>query len=283
VAQELRTGDAGRPPPPAVVRGRAPASSNNPHRGNGNCPLSGRSHTSGAGSSLIGADRARRRRYAVGQRRRLSCPTRRSSSATRCRRAAFSAWSQATVAAVSLARVCRQRATRHRGKQTRCERRPVGGRPQTAHRPGSNGVRTPPDATSGMGPGGPWPGPANLRLGGAGRQMAYSLLTRQARIACSETCSRGVPGQRSNRTPGGEPYPLRRNVGVGRLSRTIGRNAARAHPGFLAGGCPQTPESVVRTNTCRTARRVSEEHAGWSVSCSTLRFGQREAVLLGQF
>jgi hypothetical protein len=44
--------------------------------------------------------------------------------------------------------------------------------------------------------------------------------------------------------------PLRRNVGVAHLSRTIGRNAARAHPGFLAGGCPQTPESVVRTNTC---------------------------------
>jgi hypothetical protein len=140
------------------------------------------------GSSVPAPSAAGARPYerdqAVGQRRRLSCPTRRSSSATRCRRAAFSAWSQATVAAVSLARVCRQRATRHRGKQTRCERRPVGGRPQTAHRPGSNGVRTPPDATSGMGPGGPWPGPANLRLGGAGRQMAYPLLTRQARIAC---------------------------------------------------------------------------------------------------
>jgi hypothetical protein len=75
------------------------------------------------------------RRYAVGQRRRLSCPTRRSSSATRWRRVAFSAWSRATVAAVSLARVCRQRAMRHRGEQTRCGRRPVRGRPQTAHRP----------------------------------------------------------------------------------------------------------------------------------------------------
>jgi hypothetical protein len=34
------------------------------------------------------------------------------------------------------------RAMRHRGEQTRCGRRPVGGRPQTAHRPGSGGVRT---------------------------------------------------------------------------------------------------------------------------------------------
>jgi hypothetical protein len=37
----------------------------------------------------------------------LSCPTRRSSSATRWRRLAFSAWSGATLAAVSRARVCR--------------------------------------------------------------------------------------------------------------------------------------------------------------------------------
>ena len=38
-------------------------------------------------------------------------------------------------AARSRTRVCRQRAMRHRGEQMHCERRPVRGRPQTAHRP----------------------------------------------------------------------------------------------------------------------------------------------------
>jgi hypothetical protein len=66
-------------------------------------------------------------RYRVGQRRRLSWPTRRSSSPTRWRRAAFSVWSRATSAALSRARVCRQRAMPHRGEQTRCGLRPVRG------------------------------------------------------------------------------------------------------------------------------------------------------------
>jgi hypothetical protein len=72
------------------------------------------------------------RPYAVGQRRRLSCPTRRSSSATRRRSAVFSAWRRASVAAVSPARVRRQRAMRHRGEQTRPGRRPVTATPQTS-------------------------------------------------------------------------------------------------------------------------------------------------------
>jgi hypothetical protein len=59
--------------------------------------------------------------------------------------------SRATSAAVSRARACRQRAMRHRGEQTRCGRRSVRGWPQTAHRPGSSGVRTPPGTTSGWG------------------------------------------------------------------------------------------------------------------------------------
>jgi hypothetical protein len=48
----------------------------------------------------------------------LSCPTRRSSLATRWRRAAFSAWSRATSAAVSTARAWRQRAMRQRAEQS---------------------------------------------------------------------------------------------------------------------------------------------------------------------
>jgi hypothetical protein len=40
------------------------------------------------------------------------------------------------MAAVSWARSARQNATRQRGEQTRCGRRPVRGRRQTAHRPG---------------------------------------------------------------------------------------------------------------------------------------------------
>ncbi len=87
------------------------------------------------------------------RRRPVSAPTRRSSSPTRRRRAVFSASNRATVAAVSSARACRQRAMRHRGEQTRCGRRPVRGRPQTPHRPRSGGVRTSPGATSGPGPG----------------------------------------------------------------------------------------------------------------------------------
>ena len=76
------------------------------------------------------------RHYAVGQRRPLSCPTRRSSPPTRRRRAVFSASSRVSVAAVASARVPRQRAMRHRGEQTRCERRLVRGgrRPRTARR-----------------------------------------------------------------------------------------------------------------------------------------------------
>jgi hypothetical protein len=62
--------------------------------------------------------------YACGQRRRLSCPTRRSNSAMRWRRAAFSACSWARVAAVSRSRRTRQRAMRHREEQTRSGRRP---------------------------------------------------------------------------------------------------------------------------------------------------------------
>jgi hypothetical protein len=49
---------------------------------------------------------------------------------------------RASVAAVSRARVCRQRAMRHCGEQTRCGRRPVRGRPQGSHRPALSGVRT---------------------------------------------------------------------------------------------------------------------------------------------
>jgi hypothetical protein len=79
---------------------------------------------------------------------------RRSSSATRWRRAALSAWSRVSTAAVSAARVCRQRAMRQRGEQTRCGRRPVRGWPQTAHRPAAGGVRTSGGGMSGMGPGG---------------------------------------------------------------------------------------------------------------------------------
>ena len=70
--------------------------------------------------------------YACGQRRPLSRPTRRSSSATRWRRAAFSARSRASVAAVFWARSARQDATRQRGEQRRCGRRPIRGRRQTA-------------------------------------------------------------------------------------------------------------------------------------------------------
>ena len=92
------------------------------------------------------------RDYDCGQRWRLSCPTRRSSSAVRWRRTAFSACSWARVAAVSWSRRARQRMMRHRGEQTRCGLRPVRGRPQTAQRPASGGVRTSPGARSGMGP-----------------------------------------------------------------------------------------------------------------------------------
>jgi hypothetical protein len=91
------------------------------------------------GSSVPAPSAAGARPYerdqAVGQRRRLSCPTRRSSSATRWRRAAFSVRSRVTLAAVSSGRVRRQRAMRQRGEQTCCGRRPIRGRPQTAHRP----------------------------------------------------------------------------------------------------------------------------------------------------
>jgi hypothetical protein len=57
----------------------------------------------------------------------------------------------ATSTARSMSRVCRQRATRQHGEQTRCRWRPVTGCPQTAQRPASGGVRTSPDATLGSG------------------------------------------------------------------------------------------------------------------------------------
>jgi len=87
--------------------------------------------------------------YDCGQRRRLSCPTRCSSSPMRCRRAVFSARSRARVAACSRSRARRHCATRQRGEQV-C-RRPATGWPQTTHDPGAGGVRTSPGATSGMG------------------------------------------------------------------------------------------------------------------------------------
>ena len=104
-----------------------------------------------SGRSSIGADRARCGRSPVGQRRRFSCPTRFVSSVTRWRRAAFSARSRAISAVDARACVSRQRAIRHRGEQTRCDRRPVRGQPQTSHRPASGGVRTSPDAKLGLG------------------------------------------------------------------------------------------------------------------------------------
>jgi hypothetical protein len=55
------------------------------------------------------------------------------------------------VATVSWARSSRQYATRHRGEQTRCGRRPVRGCPQTAQRRAAGGLRTSPDATLGSG------------------------------------------------------------------------------------------------------------------------------------
>ncbi len=51
----------------------------------------------------------------------MGCPTKRSSSPTR---PAFSVWSRATSAARSPSRVCRQRAMRQRGEQTRYGWRP---------------------------------------------------------------------------------------------------------------------------------------------------------------
>jgi hypothetical protein len=87
------------------------------------------------------------RDQADGQRRRVSCPTSRSSSPTRWRRAAFSAWSWASSAACAAARAWRQRAMRQRREQTRGERRPARGWPQTSHRLAASGVRTAPGVT----------------------------------------------------------------------------------------------------------------------------------------
>jgi hypothetical protein len=133
-------------------------------------------------SPAASAEGARRyRRYAVGQRRRLSCPTRRSSSATRWRSVAFSAWRRAIVAAVSRARVCRQRAIRHFGEQTCCGRRPVRGRPQTAHRRAVCGVRTSPTVRAGAGTGdGVAPGRRRARRGVHGPQARPTGPTRCA-------------------------------------------------------------------------------------------------------
>jgi hypothetical protein len=148
-------------------------------------------------------------------------------------------------------------AVRHRGEQTRCGRRPVRGRPQTAHRVGSSGVRTSGGGASGMGrgkdppgsargAGGPRPWRPTLRRRGGSRPPSR-LSPRHQGAHNSHTRTRQAPGLGSSPSWSGA-NAMRR----GEPPQSLARGHEAEHGGEFGG-----PRSV----PVACAHGVTEPHA----------------------